>query len=137
MRVLKGMLYGAAGGLVLGALARLAMRFAAVTMQQEPHFSVLASGVIVAMFVVSGAGAGAAAAAGLRLLASVLLVGLTSALLLLTGGGIGVGEALAVYDLVLPPARVNTVLALAVLIGLLALATPFVGWRLGRAARTA
>jgi len=130
----RGALYGAVGGLVLGASARLTMRVAAVMMQQEPHFSLGASGAIVGLFVLSGAGAGAAAAAGLRALASILVVAATSGLLLLTGGGIGVGEATAVYDLFLSEARTHGVLALAALIGLMVLATPFLGWRLGRTA---
>jgi hypothetical protein len=132
--MVRGALYGALGGVVLGALARLMMRFAALVMQEEPHFNPFVSGVIVGMFALSGAGAGAAAAAGLRALATTLLIGLTSAMLLLTGGGIGVGEALAVYDKFLSDGRTNGVLALASVIGLLALATPYVGWRLGRTA---
>ena len=135
MRVLRGVLRGGLVGAVFGVLARLVMRFVALLMGEEVEFDLVASSLIVSLFVLSGAGAGLAAAAGLRTLAATLVVAASSVLLLLMGGAIGIGETVAGFDKDLGAARTVGVLAAAGVIAALTLATPYVGWRLGRAAR--
>ncbi len=135
MRVLRGLVRGGLVGAVFGVLARSLMRVVALLMGEEVEFDLVASSLIVSLFVLSGAGAGLAAAAGLRALAATLVVAASSALLLLMGGAIGTGEAAAAIDKDLSAVRTVVVLAAAGAIGALTLATPYVGWRLGRAAR--
>lgn len=135
MRALRGLVRGALGGLALGVAARVLMRVAAVGMGLEPEFDILSSGLIVALFVLSGAGAGLAAATGLPAVLAAVVVAASSVLLLLTGGGIGIGEATSTFDRGLSSLRELMVLAVAVVIGALTFSTPYVGWRLGRRVR--
>ncbi len=135
MRVLRGLVRGGLAGAVFGVLARSLMRVVALVMDEEVEFDLVASSLIVSLFVLSGAGAGLAAAAGLRALAATLVVAASSALLLLMGGAIGTGETVAAFDKDLSAVRTVGVLAAAGGIAALTLATPYVGWRLGRAAR--
>jgi hypothetical protein len=131
--VLRGLLLGGAAGVFLGVLARGLMRLIGLGNGVQVEFHLGVSLAIVSLFAASGAGAGLAGSLGLPRWAATLLVLVTSAPLFLMGGAIGLVEVVAVIEDPLSLARTAGLLALAGLIGLCVLATPYAAWRVGRA----
>ena len=134
MRAVRGFVFGALLGVVLGVLARSLMRLVAIGMAIEPELNVGASIAIVSLFVVAGSGAGAARALDVRTWQRALLVVLSSAPLLVMGTTFAVGEIVEILDLDLTlPWTIELMAMSAVILGT-ALVTPYAGWRAGRRA---
>ena len=128
---------GAAAGLVLGVVARAAMRGVALLAGDEPAFEAGATGAILGLFVLAGAGSALAGVLASRSVLLALLVGiLACGPLLLLGAGIGTGEISETALGVRPGVARASALALSAAIVATVVLTPYVGWR-GRRARTA
>lgn len=134
MRVVRGLVFGAALGLFFGALARALMRLVAIGMGDEPELDVGVSVTLIGLFVISGAGAGAARAARIPTWGRALTIVVTSAPLLLTGAAFGVGEVAEILDRDLTPPWTIELLLVSVVILAMVLLTPYTGWRGGRRA---
>ena len=132
MRVVRGLLFGAALGLFFGAIARALMRLVAIGMGDEPELDVGVSVTLIGIFIVSGAGAGAARAAHIPTWGRALAIFLTSAPLVVMGTVFGVGEVAEILDRDLTPPWVVELLALSAVIFAIVLLTPYTGWRAGR-----
>jgi len=127
--VIRALVSGALLGAVIGVVARLLMRLVALLAGDQPSFTWGASLAIVGLFVVSAAGAAAATLASRRWLAALVVVA-TSFPVVLMGTAIGVSEVVSALDEGVAGLRRLALLVVAALILVLALATPYLGWRL-------
>ncbi len=134
--IVRGLLLGAATGVVLGALVRGLMRLVAIGMGSEPAFHLGASIGIVSLFLLACAGAATARAVDLRRAWKALILVVTSAPLLLMGAMFTVVEVSEVRDRDLHPLWTIELLILSTVIVAITLATPLAGWRVGRPARS-
>jgi hypothetical protein len=132
MRIVRGIVFGALIGVVLGSLSRALMRLVAIGMGTEPEFDREASLSVVSLFVLSGAGAGAARAFDLRTWRLALVLVLSSAPLLVVGTAFSIDEIREILDRDLTvPWKVELILLSGVIV-LALLLTPYAGWRAGR-----
>ena len=127
--VIRALVSGALLGAVIGVVARLLMRLVALLAGDQPSFTWGASLAIVGLFVVSAGGAAAATLASRRWLAALVGVA-TSFPVVLMGTAIGVSEVVSALDEGVAGLRRLALLVVAALILVLALATPYLGWRL-------
>jgi hypothetical protein len=132
MRIVRGIVFGALIGMVLGSLSRALMRLVAIGMGTEPEFDREASLSVVSLFVLSGAGAGAARAFDLRTWRLALVLVLSSAPLIVVGTAFSIDEIREILDRDLTvPWKVELILLSGVIV-LALLLTPYAGWRAGR-----
>ncbi|GAB3598000.1 hypothetical protein GCM10027446_27150 [Angustibacter peucedani] len=132
-----GVLRGAAVGLALGVVARALMRLAAMDDGGDLDFTWTGSAGIALVFALAGAGAGLAGALGWRRWRLAVTVLLTSFFVLYGGVAIGLGEIGFALDRQISALRMTALVALALAIMALAVATPWLGLRLGRRLRAA
>ena len=126
---MRALVSGALLGAVIGVVARLLMRLVALLAGDQPSFTWGASLAIVGLFVVPAGGAAAATLASRRWLAALVVVA-TSFPVVLMGTAIGVSEVVSALDEGVAGLRRLALLVVAALILVLALATPYLGWRL-------